>query len=61
MTETKKTRKALEAAFWKKTSKDYRGYLGEVPCCKNRAVMMLSSDLGTCLVPLSLLTDDQLR
>jgi hypothetical protein len=50
-----KTRKKLEALLWKNTHKDFRGSIdGE----KN--VLINRGGEGTCLVPLSALTDEEL-
>jgi hypothetical protein len=50
-----KTRKKLESLLWKYTHKDFRGSIDGV---KN--VLVNRGREGTCLVPLSVLTDDEL-
>lgn len=49
-----KTRKKLESLLWKNTHKDFRGSIDGV---KN--VLLLTAQ-GTCLYPLSALTDEEL-
>jgi hypothetical protein len=50
-----KTRKKLESLLWKNTHKDFRGSIDGV---KN--VLVNRGSEGTCLVPLSALTEEEL-
>jgi hypothetical protein len=52
------TRKELETLVWKKTHRDFRGTQVRK---HGRRVLHFVSGQGTCLVPLSSLTDEELQ